>query len=98
MRIGRAGTLNQLIPPAGYGGTQRSMAHMTAGQVCEGGHKIFIVAPDNSQIVPFTKEIAASYDLKHVLASNGNYLEVTNADGRTGSLEYMPAGYEATGY
>lgn len=98
MRIARLGSMNQPIPAVEYGGTQRSMAQMTAFQAAITAHDITLYGPADSGIIAFTADIAEKLDLTYRVAENGESIAIHNADGRTGHVRLRHTGINATGY
>ena len=96
LKIARIGTMNQEIPPPKYGGTQRSMAQMTAFQATTRGHDITIYAPEGSKIIEYTRQVAEELGLK--FNKNDNYISITNKDGSQGSVTLRTTGHKALGY
>ena len=57
MRIAQIGNLYQPVPAVEYGGTQRTIAQITAFQAAIFGHDVTLYAPADSGIISFTKKI-----------------------------------------
>ena len=98
MRLARIGTMRQPIPPTEYGGTQRSMAQMTAFQAVICAHDVTLYGPADSQIIQFTGQIAEELGLPSEINEEGNIISVTSANGEKGFVRFRTTGHNATGY
>lgn len=98
MRIARIGSLSQPVPAVEYGGTQRSMAQMTAFQAAIRGHDITLYAPSDSGIIDFTRDIASKLNLASSVSTDGLSIDVVNANGKVGRVRLESAGLASIGY
>lgn len=97
MRIARIGGLTYPIPAPEYGGTQRSMAQMTAFQAALCAHDITIYAPQDSTIISFTQDVGNKLGLATQVDTNGDSIAIRNPDGRIGRVTFKSGGIHSTG-
>ena len=98
MRIARINTMLQPIPAVGYGGTQRSMAQMTAFQAAICAHDITLYGPADSTIIQFTQQIAQKLSLFSEINKKGNTIAITTSKGQKGFVRLRTTGHKAIGY
>ncbi len=96
MRIACIGNLYQPVPAVEYGGTQRSMAQITAFQAAICGHDITLYAPSDSSMIDFAHTIADKLGLASRVYDQT--IEIDTANGRQGRIRLESAGMASSGY
>ena len=102
MRVAHISRMRLPIPPVvkhggTQGGTQRSMAQMTAFQAAICAHDVTLYAPADSRIIQFTHQIARELGLPSEINQEGNIISVISANGQKGFVRLRTTGHNATG-
>jgi len=98
MKVARIGNLFQPIPAIEYGGTQRSMAQMTAFQAALCAHDITLYASDDSEIIAFSQNISDKLGLSSRVDLSGKSISIRNEDGHMGRIILKSCGISSIGY
>ncbi len=98
MRVARIGHMRLPIPAVENGGTQRSMAQMTAFQATICAHDVTVYGPADSRIIEFTHQVAEKLGLSSEINQEGNVISVISANGQKGYVRLRTTGHNATRY
>ena len=98
MRVARISPMRLPIPAVENGGTQRSVAQMTAFQAAICAHDVTLYGPADSRIIQFTHQIAEELSLSSEINQEGNIISVTSTNGQKGFVRLRTTGHNATGY
>lgn len=98
MRIAQIGNLYQPVPAVEYGGTQRTIAQITAFQAALFGHDVTLYASSDSGIISFTKKIVEDLGLPFQTDTDKSKISIINKDGRIGHVRLEHAGFSSVGY
>ena len=98
MRVARISNMRLPIPPVEYGGTQRSMAQMTAFQAAICAYDVTLYGPADSRIIQFTGQISEELGLPSEINQEGNIISVRSANGEKGFVRFRTTGHNAPGY
>ena len=98
MRVARIGNLYQPVPAVEYGGTQRSMAQMTAMQAAICGHDVTLYAASDSNIIEFSQKISSDLGINSKINKLGTSIAIENMNGTTGYVHLKSCNTNSIGY